>query len=329
MEPDIAAGYNDWACWRGALRPARHSVKEIEVDLPLRIVSGASEPRLLVIAGVHGDEYEPMVAVRRLWREFSERPIRGQVTLIPVVNRPAFLRGQRTAEDGLDLARTMPGRADGSVTEQIAAALASLIRQADFLIDLHTGGRQFRILPLSGYMLHPDQAVLERQREMARAFNLPIVWGTSPELEGRTLSVARDAHVPAIYVEAGGGGEFDPHAARLCIEGCLNVAGRLGIIEREAPGSAIQHVVEDDRAGSGHLQVQHPAPASGFFEPHVRLGDRVAQGQSLGRVVNAFGEHLGEVAAGESGIVLFQRAVPNVSAGESVGGVLPVAGSGG
>jgi predicted deacylase len=299
-------------------------VKEIEVNLPLRIVSGASGPRLLVIAGVHGDEYEPMVAVRRLWQEFSERTVYGQVTLIPVVNRPAFLRGQRTAEDGLDLARTMPGRADGSVTEQIAAALAPLIRQADFLIDLHTGGRLFRILPLSGYMLHIDLSILERQREMARAFNLPIVWGTSPQFDGRTLSVARDARVPAIYVEAGGGTSFERHAVDLCVEGCLNVAGRLGLIDRDPSASAVTHVVEDDRAGSGHLQVQHPAPASGFFEPLAQLGEYVTQRQELGRVVDEFGAALGAVTADEAGILLFQRATPNVTVGESVGGVLPV-----
>jgi hypothetical protein len=35
------------------------------------------------------------------------------------------------------------------------------------------------------------------------------------------------------------------------------------------------------------------------------------------------------VAAAESGILLFQRAVPHVSAGESVGGVLPVSATGG
>lgn len=299
------------------------------MELPVRTITGNDGPRLLIVAGVHGDEYEPMVAARKLWREFSTRDVRGQVTLVPVANQPAFLLGQRTAEDGLDLARTMPGRADGSVTERTAAQLTPLIREADFLIDLHTGGRLFRILPLAGYMLHSDQAVLERQREMARAFHLPIVWGTSPELEGRTLSVARDARVPAIYVEAGGGREFDPRAVDVCIDGCLNVAGRLGMIERESPEAATQHVVEDDRAGSGHLQVQHPAPASGFFEPLVRLGEHVALGQSLGRIIDPFGEHLGAVAAAESGIVLFQRAVPNVSAGESVGGVLADSATGG
>jgi predicted deacylase len=135
------------------------------------------------------------------------------------------------AEDDKDLARTCPGRDDGSVTEQIAAALTHLIRSADFYIDLHTAGSLYEILPLAGYVLHAKPHVLDWQRKMARAFNLPIVWGTSPRLEGRSLSVARDANVPAIYVEQGGGGRCDRSGVEACVEGCLNVAGALGLLE--------------------------------------------------------------------------------------------------
>ena len=52
------------------------------------------------------------------------------------------------------------------------------------------------VLPLVGYGLHGDESVLEGQRQMARAFNLPVVWGTDASLEGRSLSVARDANPP-------------------------------------------------------------------------------------------------------------------------------------
>ncbi len=43
---------------------------------------------------------------------------------------------------------------------------------------------------------------------MALAFNLPLVWGTDYRPNGRTLSVARDAKIPAIYLEFGGGTGF-------------------------------------------------------------------------------------------------------------------------
>lgn len=285
---------------------------------------GDGRPQLLIIAGVHGDEFEPMVAVRRVREQLQGSTVRGRITFAPIVNEPAFQRGQRTGDDGLDLARTMPGRADGSLTEQVAARLAPLIREADYLIDLHTGGRLFRIAPLSGYTLHPDRQVLDVQRTMARAFNAPIIWGTQPHLDGRTLSVARDAKVPAIYVEAGGGERFDDAAVDLCVTGCLNVAAALGFVDRPRPPSRIEHVVEDPRDNSGHLQVMHPAPATGFFEPAVQLNDRVTSGQLWGRIVDPFGLPLGDVRAAETGRALFLRAVPAVRAGESTGGVLPL-----
>ena len=87
------------------------------------IVGQEPGPHLLITGGVHGDEFEPMAAVRLLIRRVCPESLRGRLTLVPVVNEPAFRRGQRTAEDGLDLARTCPGRPDGSVTERIAHAL--------------------------------------------------------------------------------------------------------------------------------------------------------------------------------------------------------------
>src|SRR4051812_42199387 len=107
---------------------------------------------LLITGGVHGDEFEPMAAARRLMKEIDPAQLTGRVTLVPCVNEPAFRRGQRAADDGLDLARTCPGRANGTVTEHTAHQLALLIRSANLYIDLHTGGTRLNVLPLSGYM---------------------------------------------------------------------------------------------------------------------------------------------------------------------------------
>src|SRR5438132_13017751 len=103
------------------------------VQLKLKTIVGRGDgPHLLITGGVHGAEFEPMAAVRRLARQIDPSELRGRVTLVPVVNEPAFERGQRTADDGLDLARTCPGRPDGSVTERVAHALSELIRAADY-----------------------------------------------------------------------------------------------------------------------------------------------------------------------------------------------------
>lgn len=281
-------------------------------------------PHLLVTAGVHGDEYEPMAAVRRLMRELSTRAVRGRITLVPIVNQPAHRRAARTAEDQLDLARTCPGSDSGSITERTAAALSRLIRGADYYIDLHTGGFLFDIAPLTGYVLHRDPRILDRQRAMARAFNLPIRWGTNPNLHGRSLSVARDAGIPAIYAEHGGGGGMRSQGIQDYVAGVLNVAALLGLIDGTPEAPRETYIVEDHREQSGHLQIQHPAPRAGFFEPCVALGQVVQQGEPLGQIVDDMGQQSVSVPVAESGVVLFLRAHPIVQTGDCLGGILPI-----
>lgn len=287
------------------------------------IAGDSHGPHLLITAGVHGDEFEPMAAVRRLIQSIDSRGLRGRVTLAPVVNMAAFARAHRMAEDGLDLARTCPGDPQGSVTQRTAHALSQLIRDANLYIDLHTGGAAMSVLPLSGYVLHHDHQVLDTQRRMARAFNLPIIWGTSAELEGRSLSVARDARVPAIYAEYHGPGPCEPAAIEAYEAGCLDVMAAMGMIDRPRPASRVQQIVEDPRSGSGHMQQNNPAPAEGFFEPAVSLGDWVRGGDPLGvLVLDPLGNERLTISARESGMVLVLRTVPSVRKGDSLAVIL-------
>jgi predicted deacylase len=295
---------------------------ETPINLQLRAFAAPNDgPHLLITGGVHGDEFEPMAAIRRLMAQFdADNPLRrGRVTLVPCVNESAFWRGHRcAAEDGLDLARVCPGRPDGSITERTAHALSALIRQADAYIDLHTGGTELAVYPLAGYVLHLDARVLETQRRMARAFNLPVVWGTSPELDGRSLSVARDAGVPAIYCEYLGSASCSDEGVADYEEGCLNVMAELGMIDRIQPKSRVEHHIEDPRPASGYLQIQNPSPLDGCFEPAVALGDMVEAGQSLGAVTSLLGNERAPVPAGNAGIVLTLRTFPRVRAGDMV-----------
>lgn len=290
-----------------------------------RFISSQPGPHLLITGGVHGDEFEPMAAIRRLIRHFQEHPLQaGTLTLVPIVNEPAFRRGNRVGEDGLDLARTCPGRADGSPTERIAHDLANLIRSADRYIDLHTGGTRLQVAPLAGYMLHPTATVLEEQRNMAQAFGLSIIWGTDPNLDGRSLSVARDAGVPAIYTEYLGGGGCDAAGVDAYFTGCLRVLAYLGMIA-DAPTAPAEppRIVEDARPGSGHMQTNHPAPCEGFFAPRVTLGQHVAAGEELGTITDALGRQVIPLHAGYAGTIIVLHTFSRIDAGTSVAVILP------
>ena len=284
----------------------------------------AAGPHLLIIGGIHGDEFEPMMAARRLIRELDPAKLRGRVTLVPVVNEAAFARCLRTGDDEKDLARTCPGREDGTQTERVAHEISALIRSADYLIDMHTAGARYRLMKLVGYTLHPNPKVLDVQRRMARAFNLHVVWGTNPRFNGTTLAVARDAEIPAIYVENGGGSTYDLDRVQENFDGCRQVAAARGMLDLPQPTSRVTHFVEDDRDHSGHLQRQHPAPRAGFFERAVELEDVVTPGQVIGRIVDPLGNDSVDVLASHGGTVLFIRTFPSVQAGDGLMSLLPI-----
>jgi predicted deacylase len=263
-----------------------------------------------------------MVAVQRLGDEFRRFAIAGEIELIPIVNQGAYRLGRRVGEDGLDLARTCPGNRSGNVTQQCAAALSARISKVDYFIDLHTGGANLQMAPLAGYMLHSDDKVLKAQRRMAEAFNLPTIWGTTAQLEGRSLSVARDHKVPAIYVEYGGGSVFNPEIVEAYVQGCINVAGNLQVIDKALPASRVERRVEDARPDSGYLQICHPAPLEGVFQLHARVGQQVQRGDLLGFITDPLSGDCCDVRAEFSGMVLMLRVAPRVHVGDGLAVVI-------
>ena len=279
---------------------------------------------MLILAGVHGDEFEPMAAVRRLMKLIEPTNLRGRVTLVPVVNEAAFGRKHRFAGDGLDLGRTCPGSAAGSITQRTAHAVSEMILASDFLIDLHTGGTTLTVWPFAGYCLHSNEQVLAVQRRMGRAFNLPLVWGTFSRNKGRTLSVARDGDIPAIYAEYLGGARCDPAGVEAYVDGCLNVLGELGMIDRAAQPDRVQYVVEDERENSAYMQIQNPSPLGGYFEPAVPLGQRIAAGAPIGSVCDVTGKRRGSIESKQSGIVVVLKTFCRVDKNDAVAVIVEV-----
>jgi len=290
-----------------------------KIQLQTLVIDGSLPgPHLLITGGVHGDEFESMACIRQLGQVIVPDNLQGRVTLVPVVNEAAFIHGNRMAEDGLDLARVCPGDSQGSVTQRTAAALTELIQQSDYYIDLHSGGIAMEVWPMSGYTLHEDRNIRKAQRKMARAFNLPVIWGTAPNLDGRSLSVARDAGVPAIYTEYLGAGRCAPDGVAAYLEGCLNVMGHLNMIQRVQPESRVELEVEDPRPSSGHMQVQNPSPITGQFTAACTLGQAVRAGDVLGIVTSITGSESHEVICAQTGHVLAIRRFARVLEGDFV-----------
>lgn len=284
------------------------------LGLPLLIADGhASGPHVVVLGGVHGDEYEGVAAAAAVWRDLDVTALRGRLSIVSVANPPAFGAGTRTSPvDGGNLARTFPGSPNGSVTERIAHRLSeALISRADLLIDLHSAGQHYAMPLLCGSYSAADD-LGRRCRAAALAFGAPVYWAHPDLSPGRSLSVALDAGVACLYAECGGGGRVRPadlHAYRLGVRRVLAHVGALPPMDAPPePGLRLRSTGDVDTA----LVVNH----AGVLVERTSVLTRVEQDEVLGEVFDERGEILETLRSPRRGIVVMARRTARVRAGD-------------
>jgi predicted deacylase len=282
----------------------------------LAVVGNRPGPTMVVFAGVHGDEYEGIEAIPQVYQTVSPDVLRGRLLMISVCNVPAYEAALRSSPiDRLNLARVYPGDPAGTITQQIAYWTAQrLISQADLFIDLHSGGIAYNICTLIGY-IHDDGDLGSRSLAAARAFGAPVLWGHPlPMPPGRTISLATELGIPALYTEAPGGGAARPEDVACFKQGVLNVMRHLDMLPGELePQPTTHHLI-----GHGNLDSVLSAPTPGLFRASVNLLDKVEAGQPLGKLYDLHGTVTATIEADQSGIVIMLRRILRVHTGDGL-----------
>ncbi|HEX5188765.1 MAG TPA: succinylglutamate desuccinylase/aspartoacylase family protein [Streptosporangiaceae bacterium] len=284
------------------------------IDVPVVDVTGAAAgPRLTVIAGVHGCEYASMAAVRQWSAGLAGRDLRGRVTVVPVLNLPAFTARSPfvVPADGKNLNRCFPGNPDGSLAERLAhATFTKVITGSDALIDAHCGDLPEALEPFALYEAGPAE---DKALEIAVAYGLGYVIRQAPgpgrAVGGTTSAAAAEVGIPAITAEAGGCGLIEQAAVDLHLRGLDRVLATLGMdAAAESNGALPAPTVL-----SQFLWLR--SEADGWWQPAVGPGDSVAEGQLLGTVTTLdAGEVLQSVYAPTAGVPMFITSSPAVEA---------------
>ncbi len=172
----------------------------------------------------------------------------GTVIAVPVVNSTMFRTRSPFISpiDGLNLNRTFPGRADGTITETLAHILLNeVVMQSDFHIDCHGGDLSELLLPYCGCPLHGNPEADAHGEAMARLYSPRIValyreGSTLPPTKGSLVNEASRRGIPSILTESGSAGGLDPSHVEVHMNGTRNVMRYLKMI----PGDP---VVRGDR----------------------------------------------------------------------------------
>jgi predicted deacylase len=303
--------------------------QDVGTTIPFSIVNGARPgPVLVLVAGTHGAEYPPILALQRLRVSIDPKELSGTILMVHVANMPAFL-GRAvyyTPGDHKNLNRVFPGKADGTISERIADVLTrEFIDRTQYLIDLHCGDANESLRPYLYWAINAAPALVESIRQLALAFGMDhiILDKGSPTDPAASLYLENTAITrgkPAMTIESGAMGQSDEESIQRIERG---VAGVLKHLKMRATGpEPLAQAVFLGR----NLVIT--SPCTGIWYPLVERGHTVAEGTLIGRVTDFQGKTLEEVRAPFAGEMLYVVGTPPVSKGEPLGFIAAVATAG-
>jgi predicted deacylase len=248
------------------------------LPMPAVSIRHGDGPRVLIMAGNHGDEYEGQIAVSRLARELQHDEIHGHLLLLPMSNFPAAKAGRRTSPiDEGNLNRSFPGDPEGTPTAMIAHMIEEeLLPHFDLLIDLHSGGSSLYYLPATQVLLQPDGRINPVEKTLANAYGAPFNHVMREEGSNHSAEAARRQGALLLCSEFGGAGTVTPETLRICEHGLRRALHAFNLIEHlpdyiDAPTPPRYLEIK----GQAHYVY---APEDGLYEPLVTLGDEVSAG---------------------------------------------------
>lgn len=291
------------------------------IMIPITVVKRGAGPTVLLTGGNHGDEYEGPVALSKLACSLKAGDVRGRVIVVPFMNYPAFRAGTRTSPvDAGNLNRSFPGRPDGTVTEKIADYFhRHLLPLADYVLDIHAGGRTLDFVPFAAIHVLPDGRQQARCESAMLAFGAPYSMRML-ELDSVGLfdSVVEEAGKVFVTTELGGGGTSTARSVAIAergVHGFLRFAGVLegGARDERAPRTTTLLDMPD---GSCFTTSEH----EGLLEICRDLGETVARGDLLARVYDTvrLGTPGVEYRAKRDGIVAARHFPGLVKAGDTI-----------
>ncbi len=279
------------------------------IDVPVIIErSKKPGPTVLITAGIHGDEVNGVEIVRQIIAKGINKPKRGTIICIPVINVFGFIHMDRLFPDGRDLNRVFPGSKNGSLASRVAHQLMTkVVPHADLILDFHTGGAdrfnaaQVRVVK--------NEVVLD---ELAETFGAPFIF-YSKNLGNSFRNSAYRKGIPMLLFE--GGKSFNIHntITNTGVNGAKRVLSHLEMLRSpfkvSKPKKEAVKILE-----SKWLRASY----SGMFKPTISINSLVEKGEVLGNITDPYGSFNHFIKAPNSGYIFNINQSPLVYQGDAI-----------
>lgn len=280
-----------------------------KIDVPV-IIERSKTPGLtvLITAGIHGDEVNGVEIVRQIIAKGINKPRKGTIICIPVINVFGFIHMDREFPDGRDLNRVFPGSKNGSLASRVAHKLMTeIVPHADLIMDFHTGGAdrfnaaQIRIVK--------GEVVLD---ELANIFGPPFVF-YSKNLNKSFRNTCYKRGIPMLLFEGGKSFHIDSTITNTGVNGAKRVLNHLDMLNKKFRVSNPKKtsiIIADSK----WIRANY----SGMFKATVKLNAKVKKGDVLGHITDPYGSFNHFVKAPNDGYIFNVNHSPLVYQGDAI-----------
>ncbi|WP_456438998.1 succinylglutamate desuccinylase/aspartoacylase family protein [Psychroserpens sp.] len=279
------------------------------IDVPVIIErSKKPGPTILITAGIHGDEVNGVEIVRQIIAKGINKPKKGTIICVPVINVFGFIQMDREFPDGRDLNRVFPGTKGGSLASRVAFKLVTeILPYADLVMDFHTGGAdrfnaaQIRIVKGE-----------KNLKKLAQIFGAPFVL-YSKHLNKSFRGTCYKLGIPVLLFEGGKSFNIDNTITNTGVNGAKRVLNHLGMLNSKFK------VSQPKKSGVFISESKWiRAKYSGMFNPSIRINSFVTKDDVLGHITDPYGNFNHFVKAPNDGYIFNINESPIIYQGDAI-----------
>jgi predicted deacylase len=265
-------------------------------------------PTVLFTACLHGDEINGTEIVRQLIVQKINKPKRGTIICIPIINIFGFINKTREFPDGRDLNRVFPGSKTGSLASRFAYyILKDIMPHIDYAIDFHAGGAsrfnapQIRIVPEN-----------KELKKLSEVFSAPFTL-YSKNISGTFRNSCDKLDVKMLLFEGGKSLDINDAITKEAIEGTKRFLTHLDMLNpRKKAISNENKTIYIEK--SNWVRAKH----SGLFHGLTAIGSFVKKGDLLATISDPYGKVEHKVKAPHAGFIINVNDAPIIFQGDAI-----------
>lgn len=265
-------------------------------------------PTVLFSACLHGDEINGTEIVRQIIRKKINKPKKGTIICIPIINIFGFINQTREFPDKRDLNRVFPGSKNGSLASRFAHFLVTeIIPKVDYAVDFHAGGAsrfnapQIRIVPNNPEL-----------KELAAIFNSPFTL-YSKNITGSFRNACTKLGVKMLLFEGGKSLDLNEQITEDGIQGSKRFLHHLDMLNPKK-----EVIFKEEKTIFIEKSNWVRANFSGMFHGNVSIGSYVKKGELLAMISDPFGKVEHKLKAPNEGYIINVNDAPIVYQGDAV-----------